>query len=160
MPWGVRNKTWLLKGVHLFQWGVTEACFDRAFYAPRRRHTLCGSWCDHEQKFFLKKPEVILETATRVPIENFGKHKLGEKPKTKPYLKRWRSAQPQVVTNRNASSLAAIPLVHLHVCRELAIPLSSSPMLSPLFISSSLSFSRLHLPWISPSSMVYPSSSL
>ena len=56
-PWGVRNKTRLLKGVHLFQWGMTEARFDHAFYAPRRRRMLCGSWCGHEQKLKKKNPK-------------------------------------------------------------------------------------------------------
>ena len=75
-----------------------------------------------------------------------GKQKLGEKLQKEPYLKRRRSAQPQAATNRRASSSATIPLVHLQVCRELAISLSSSPMLPPLgFISSSFS----------PSSMVF-----
>ena len=58
--------------------------------------------------------------------------------KRKTYLKRRWGAQPQAATNPRGSSLAAIPLVHLQVCRELTISLSSSPMFSPLFISSSL----------------------
>ena len=40
-----------------------------------------------------------------------------------------------MATNRNASFSATISLVHLQVCRELAISLFSSPMLSSLFIS-------------------------
>ena len=150
MPWGVRNKTRLLKGVLLFQWGVIEARFDRAFYAPRRRRTLCGSWCGHEQKFFFKKTGSNSWNSNPSPDWKLWKTQIRRKPKMKPYLKWWQSAQPQVATNRNASSPAAIPLVHLQVCRELVIFLSSAPMFSPLFISSSLSPSRLHLPWFSP----------
>ena len=64
--------------------------------------------------------------------------------KTKPYLKRW----PTAVHLLRRRSLSFI-------FKYVAISLSLSPMFSPLFIYSSLSLSWLHLPWFSPSSMVF-----
>ena len=53
----------------------------------------------------------------------------------KPQMKRRRSTQSQAATNYSAFSPAVIPFVHFQVCHELAISLSSFPMLFLFFIS-------------------------